>query len=202
MNRPLEYDGFSDPKLRLRGRRQSVREATAATRGRKGMGERGSSETTLSSIKWMRQAGRGREMKLSDDIRDIGDTLCVELSACDATSLSSPPLLEPHRRRFCSALLTYPLSGVEASLSFFLLAMAYQRDDCACSQETIVGLEEGANPCKGEEAAAIDVEKLGRQRPEVFASTWREVAFVVSSLGSLAMVVSNSQEQRMNMDND
>ena len=82
MNRPLEYGGFSDSKLWLRGRRRFVREATAATRGRKGMGERGSSETLLSSIKWMRQAGRGREMKLSDDIRDIGDTLYIELSAC------------------------------------------------------------------------------------------------------------------------
>lgn len=33
----------------------------------------------------------------------------------------------------------------------------------------------------------IDVEKLGRQRPEAFSSTWMEIAFVVSILGSLSM---------------
>ncbi|UKZ79949.1 hypothetical protein TrVFT333_007712 [Trichoderma virens FT-333] len=33
----------------------------------------------------------------------------------------------------------------------------------------------------------IDVEKLGRQRPEVFSSTLTEVAFVISILGSLSM---------------
>ncbi|KAF4509103.1 hypothetical protein G6O67_005406 [Ophiocordyceps sinensis] len=33
----------------------------------------------------------------------------------------------------------------------------------------------------------IDVEKLGRQRPAEFSSTWLEVAFIVSMLGSLAM---------------
>ncbi|OPB43289.1 MFS permease [Trichoderma guizhouense] len=33
----------------------------------------------------------------------------------------------------------------------------------------------------------IDVEKLGRQRPEVFSSTLMEVAFVISILGSLSM---------------
>lgn len=37
---------------------------------------------------------------------------------------------------------------------------------------------------------AIDVEKLGRQRPDVFPTTWHEVAFVASILGSLAMAVS------------
>lgn len=36
----------------------------------------------------------------------------------------------------------------------------------------------------------IDVEKLGRQRPAEFSSTWLEVAFIVSMLGSLAMAVS------------
>lgn len=35
----------------------------------------------------------------------------------------------------------------------------------------------------------IDVEKLGRQRPEVFSSTLMEVAFVISILGSLSMAV-------------
>lgn len=35
----------------------------------------------------------------------------------------------------------------------------------------------------------IDVEKLGRQRPEAFSSTWMEIAFVVSILGSLSMAV-------------
>ena len=34
-----------------------------------------------------------------------------------------------------------------------------------------------------------DVEKLGRQRPEVFSSTWMEIAFVASMLGALAMAV-------------
>ncbi|KOS22816.1 Drug resistance protein [Escovopsis weberi] len=38
-----------------------------------------------------------------------------------------------------------------------------------------------------EDAKAIDVQKLGRQRPEVFKSTWMEVAFVVSVVFSLAM---------------
>lgn len=36
----------------------------------------------------------------------------------------------------------------------------------------------------------LDVEKLGRQRPAVFSSTWLEVSFVASMLGSLAMAVS------------
>jgi hypothetical protein len=36
---------------------------------------------------------------------------------------------------------------------------------------------------------AIDVEKLGRQRPAAFSSAWMEVAFVVSILGSLSMAV-------------
>lgn len=35
----------------------------------------------------------------------------------------------------------------------------------------------------------IDVEKLGRQRPESFSSIWMEIAFVVSILGSLSMAV-------------
>lgn len=35
----------------------------------------------------------------------------------------------------------------------------------------------------------IDIEKLGRQRPEVFSSTWQEVAFVISIIGSLCMAV-------------
>jgi hypothetical protein len=39
-------------------------------------------------------------------------------------------------------------------------------------------------------AEAVDVQKLGRCRPGVFASTWKEVAFVASMLGSLAMAVS------------
>ena len=37
---------------------------------------------------------------------------------------------------------------------------------------------------------AVDVHKLGRCRPAIFASTWKEVAFVASMLGSLAMAVS------------
>lgn len=41
----------------------------------------------------------------------------------------------------------------------------------------------------GELVQAIDVEKLGRQRPAAFSSTWMEVAFVISILGSLSMAV-------------
>lgn len=35
----------------------------------------------------------------------------------------------------------------------------------------------------------LDVEKLGRQRPDVFSSTWVEVAFVASILIALSMAV-------------
>lgn len=35
----------------------------------------------------------------------------------------------------------------------------------------------------------IDVEKLGRQRPAAFSSTFKEVAFVICVLGSLSMAV-------------
>lgn len=41
-----------------------------------------------------------------------------------------------------------------------------------------------------ESPQTLDVERLGRQRPADFSSTWLEVAFVVSLLGSLAMAVS------------
>lgn len=45
-----------------------------------------------------------------------------------------------------------------------------------------------------EVAPELDVETLGRQRPEVFSSTWMEVAFVGSMLISLAMGVSNLEQ--------
>lgn len=38
----------------------------------------------------------------------------------------------------------------------------------------------------------IDVEKLGRQRPAVFATRWAELGFIFSLLGSMAMAVCSS----------
>lgn len=35
-----------------------------------------------------------------------------------------------------------------------------------------------------------DVEKLGRQRPATFASTWAEVGFGIALLGSMLLAVS------------
>jgi hypothetical protein len=43
----------------------------------------------------------------------------------------------------------------------------------------------------------IDVEKLGRQRPEVFASAWSEAAFATSLLLSLTMSVSSLKPTRI-----
>jgi hypothetical protein len=74
------------------------------------------------------------------------------------------------------------------------------------SEETIAIIDlEGRKPstfsssdCPGDdihslerekEQNAVDPVRLGRQRPEVFSSTWTEVAFVLSVLMSLAMAV-------------
>jgi hypothetical protein len=45
----------------------------------------------------------------------------------------------------------------------------------------------------------IDLEKLGRQRPETFASAWREVAFASSLLVSLTMAVSASEHMKFGL---
>jgi hypothetical protein len=37
---------------------------------------------------------------------------------------------------------------------------------------------------------AADVEKLGRQRPAVFATIWAELGFIAALLGSMLMAVS------------
>lgn len=58
------------------------------------------------------------------------------------------------------------------------------RSSESSSTETLVAVEETPQ--------VIDVEKLGRKRPDVFSSTWMEVAFVASILTSLAMAVRNS----------
>jgi hypothetical protein len=39
----------------------------------------------------------------------------------------------------------------------------------------------------------LDVEKLGRERPVIFVSAWREVAFASSLLVSLTMSVSEAR---------
>lgn len=49
--------------------------------------------------------------------------------------------------------------------------------------ETIISTEQP-------EETPLEAAKLGRQRPDVFRSTWCEVAFVASILGSMAMGVS------------
>lgn len=47
-----------------------------------------------------------------------------------------------------------------------------------------------AQPAEADEKQqVIDLDKLGRQRPEIFSSTAKEIAFVVSMLGALTMAV-------------
>lgn len=40
-----------------------------------------------------------------------------------------------------------------------------------------------------EKQQLVNLDKLGRQRPEIFSSTAKEVAFVISMLGALTMAV-------------
>lgn len=58
--------------------------------------------------------------------------------------------------------------------------MTYRSSESS-STDTLVAVEENSE--------VLDVEKLGRQRPDAFSSTWTEVAFVTSILISLAMAV-------------
>ncbi|KND91920.1 Drug resistance protein [Tolypocladium ophioglossoides CBS 100239] len=58
-----------------------------------------------------------------------------------------------------------------------------EKDTKMASHEPVVTIQEVSEDL----LRALDVEKLGRQRPAVFSSTWLEVAFVISMLGSLAM---------------
>ena len=59
--------------------------------------------------------------------------------------------------------------------------MTYQAGDNS-SEETLVEVKE-AGP------GTLNVEELGRRRPDVFSSIWVEVAFITSVLVSLAMAV-------------
>jgi len=54
------------------------------------------------------------------------------------------------------------------------------------SNESITTLREGSDEL---EQRRIDIEKLGRERPAAFSSTWLEIAFVTAMLVSLSMAV-------------
>ncbi|KAH6608388.1 major facilitator superfamily transporter [Trichoderma cornu-damae] len=58
-----------------------------------------------------------------------------------------------------------------------------EKDNKLLAQDAVVVVTETDD----ELSQNIDVEKLGRQRPEAFSSTWMEIAFVISILGSLSM---------------
>ena len=51
-----------------------------------------------------------------------------------------------------------------------------------------------------EQNESVNLEKLGRQRPEVFSSTWKEVACVVSMIGALALGVSLKEKKFENIE--
>jgi len=57
------------------------------------------------------------------------------------------------------------------------------------SNESITTLREGSDEL---EQRRIDIEKLGRERPAAFSSTWLEIAFVTAMLVSLSMAVRTS----------
>lgn len=70
--------------------------------------------------------------------------------------------------------------------------MASRRSESSSAEtlaDTLVTLEL-------DRAQPLDVEKLGRQRPEFFSSIWTEVAFVTSILISLSMAVSTTNTSR------
>jgi hypothetical protein len=51
-------------------------------------------------------------------------------------------------------------------------------------------VDEERAPSVGNDAVVVDVEKLGRQRPDIFTSLWAEFGFGVALLGSMLLSVS------------
>lgn len=70
-----------------------------------------------------------------------------------------------------------------------LAAMLEQDSKTEVQDAAVLVTEMGRESVQTIDVDGIDVEKLGRQRPEVFSSTLMEVAFVISILGSLSMAV-------------
>ena len=58
---------------------------------------------------------------------------------------------------------------------------------------SLAGGPEGLERFAGEEAEKARIERLGRERPQQFKSTWAEIGFVYSILASELMAVCNER---------